>query len=112
MNLRKPLVLLFVLSSGGCNWLPYAVNNVFSTPVEKIGECVFRCRLKKIARTTLQKIQQKEPMKCSPACAKGFEDGFVDFVDRNGSGDPPAIPPQGYRRDVLRSPDGQMEIED
>jgi hypothetical protein len=110
MKVGKNLILLCFL--GGCNWLPYAVKNVYSTPEEKIQECMFRHRLQKIARTTFQRIQQEQPTNYSRAYAKGFEDGFVDFVDRNGSGDPPAIPPQCYQRDVVRSPEGQVEIED
>ena len=40
--------------------------------------------------------------------ARGFEDGFVDFLDAGGTGHPPPLPPRRYWRSKYQSPDGQL----
>jgi len=106
------VVLAFFLAQGGCNWFPYAVDNIFQTPAERVAECRFLKRIHSIAQKAWLEIQNGDPQAYSPDYAAGFECGFVEYVDRGGNGEPPAVPPQHYERGVLRSPEGQAKIED
>jgi hypothetical protein len=38
--------------------------------------------------------------------------GFVDYLDANGTGEPPAAPPKRYDRSRYETPAGQRAIED
>src|SRR5262249_15497427 len=81
-------------------------------PVDEITDCVFRDRLHERARATWHEIQAAEPAAYSKAYVQGFEAGFVDFIDRDGTGEPPAMPPPYLRRAVERSPAGQDAVKD
>ncbi|MDH3716619.1 MAG: hypothetical protein OES79_00735 [Planctomycetota bacterium] len=43
--------------------------------------------------------------------ARGFEDGFVDFLDAGGTGQPPPVPPRRYWRAKYQTADGQLAIQ-
>src|SRR5262245_10097781 len=103
------LFLVFVCLSG-CGYCKYALENVVSAPVDAIEECSFRCRLRRLARTHWEQACKAESRSYSSVYEKGFEDGFVEYVDRNGNGDPPAMPPPHLQRSVLRGPEGQEKI--
>ena len=53
------------------------------------------------------------PNECFSAYfADGFLDGFVDYLDNGGNGDPPATPPPSYRKNKYLTPEGYAAIED
>src|SRR5262245_8221944 len=112
MKFPLRIALLLLLASTGCSWVPYAIHNLAAAPVDEITECVFRDRLHERARTAWQEIQVHEPGPFSKAYVQGFEAGFVDFIDRDGTGGPPAMPPPYLRRAVVRSPAGQDAVND
>ena len=43
---------------------------------------------------------------------KGFKAGFIDYLDCNGNGQPPAAPPPHLRSSILRTPKQQQDIDD
>ncbi len=43
---------------------------------------------------------------------RGFFDGFKDFMDAGGSGDPPTLPPRSYWRIYYQNPEGHEAIQD
>jgi hypothetical protein len=112
MKLGRLLLLIFLVSPTGCSFIGYGVHNVISAPVEAIQECAFRHRLQNLARTAWQTIGCEEGHSYSKAYARGFEDGFVDYVDANGTGEPPGLPPACLRNGLLRSEAGQTDIDD
>src|ERR1019366_8895716 len=44
--------------------------------------------------------------------AKGFKDGFVDYLQFGGSGQPPYVPPKQYWGPRYRTPAGYQSMED
>ncbi|HVA49268.1 MAG TPA: hypothetical protein VNH11_23085 [Pirellulales bacterium] len=68
------------------------------------------CRL---AKETWSRIQQKKSMKrFSADYARGFRDGFTDFLDAGGPGQPPPLPPRRYWNDRYASPQGRQAVQD
>jgi hypothetical protein len=88
------------------------VKNVVGAPIEVVAECRLRHQLRKLADQAWQEVLAKCDKPFSPAYADGFRDGFVDTIDRNGSGEPHAVPPPRYRYPSLRTPQQQQEIMD
>lgn len=68
------------------------------------------CRLAKDAWST---IRQKKSMKrVSHDYAEGFREGFTDFLDAGGTGQPPPLPPRRYWNDRYASPRGRQAVQD
>lgn len=68
------------------------------------------CRLAKDAWST---IRQKKAMKrVSHDYARGFREGFTDFLDAGGTGQPPPLPPRRYWNDRYASPSGRQAVQD
>src|SRR5271154_6164621 len=95
--------LLLLLGSGGCSYIPQMAVNVFSAPVDTVNEYWFLCKLHKLARAALEKEEGLVGEKYCKAYAQGFEAGFVDYIDCNGGGVPPAIPPFYLQRAALHN---------
>jgi len=48
----------------------------------------------------------------SPDFELGFKEGFADFLDFGGSGEPPAIPPRRYWKNRYQTPLGSQAVQD
>lgn len=111
--LRLLLVGVPLLCMSGCTWLPWFGLNAVGTPLEVVESCCFDTtmylRAHKAWRDTVASCPDQ---RLSSAYGDGFCHGFVDYVKRGGSGEPPAIPPMCYRYPVLRTPAQQQAIED
>lgn len=111
MKLGRLMLLVVFLSSGGCSFFYYGAQTIVSDPYDALQECAFRMRMRRLAHLAWRNICKEDRKSYSAAYVKGFEDGFVDFVDANGNGEPPAIAPPHLRRQLLHSEAGQAEIE-
>jgi hypothetical protein len=115
MKFRPSRVLLplCVLLLSGCPFVKYAVRNMYIMPKNCCDTCVLRHRLRRLADEAWHEVVQADPGHgYSKAYAEGFKDGFVDYVEYDGNGEPPAAPPRRFRSPALRSPEGQQAIED
>ena len=111
--LRLLLVCLPPLCLGGCSYTPYLVRNLVAPPVDYVHNCRFQRELGRLADQAWREAASAHPdTTYSLAYMQGFHDGFVDYIDSNGSGEPHAVPPKHYRHPVLRTPQQQNEIED
>jgi hypothetical protein len=111
MKHRRLLLLLVLLHSAGCSFLYYGAENVVNDPYNAAQECAFRNRMRRFAREAWRDICKADGKCYSAAYVEGFEDGFVDFIDADGTGDPPGAAPAHLRRKLLHSETGQIEIE-
>lgn len=111
MKSGRKIILILVLNLAGCSYLEHSVQNLVSAPVDTLQECLFRMRIRRIARSAWRRICSKEGAVYSSQFARGFEDGFVDYVDRGGTGEA-ATPPVHLQREGLRSLAAQQAIEE
>ncbi len=111
--LRLLLVGAPLVCMSGCSWLPWLGRNLVGTPLEVVESCCFDAEMYLCAHKAWGEVAASCPDKqFSSAYQDGFCHGFVDYVRRGGSGEPPAMPPMCYRYPVLRTPEQQQAIDD
>lgn len=44
--------------------------------------------------------------------ARGFKDGYADYLTAGGSGDPPSLPPRCYWKAIYQTPEGKQATDD
>ena len=116
-------VILLFLTSAGCRH----ANVLFQTTVvEPLGYARFLeerrelIRFRQLAKCAL--VQEKARLRaeldnyaCEPFSADeecGFLDGFVDYLDAGGTGNPPPLPPRRYWRTEHENPNGYRAVQD
>lgn len=113
VGVRVLLLLMPMLS--GCNgstYLYYSLQNLVSAPVDYCDEWSFRWHVKQLAREAWRHVERDDATPHSAAYAQGFKKGFVDYVESNGTGDPPGAPPAHLQRAGYRTPDAHQDILD
>lgn len=43
---------------------------------------------------------------------RGYKDGFTDYLDFGGCGEPPPVPPRRYWKNAYQTPEGHQAIQD
>jgi hypothetical protein len=73
-----------------------------------------QCDLRKSAHAAWQCVREQHPRRAFTAeFHDGFLDGYVDYLDRGGSAQPPAVPPMKYVRNKRYfTPEGHCLIQD
>jgi hypothetical protein len=69
-------------------------------------------RYRRWAAEAWVRTQSDGPGPFSPAYACGFKEGFVDYLDAGGSGEPPPLPPRKYWSAGYETAAGQAAIRD
>jgi hypothetical protein len=110
MKLRHLIAMTLLAFAAGCSWVPYALNNMLETPTEVVERYALRCRFRRMAKDAWAECSKGQ--KYSRYYERGFKDGFVEFLDADGTGNPPAVPPWWYRQNRFLTPGGQLEVED
>jgi hypothetical protein len=86
--------------------------NTIQSPIRDFDEL----RFTKVTKIQAEKswIEYRDANgKCtSDAFHRGFVEGFVDYVQAGGTGEPPYLPPFRYRLTPFRTPEGIAAIED
>jgi hypothetical protein len=109
---QRPLfyLLLCVLPAGCSSYAPYAFHNLVEAPFDCFDKYCLRCQFRRMAEDAWAQISKGHNH--SRAYEDGFSTGFVEFLDGNGTGEPPGEPPWRYRRPCFLTPDGQVAIQD
>ena len=110
MKFRQLVSVTLCVFAAGCSWVPYALNNMVETPTEVVERCALRCRFRRMARDAWAECSKGHDY--SRYYARGFKEGFVEFLDADGTGEPPAVPPWWYRQNRFLTPAGQLDVED
>ncbi|MCI0684018.1 MAG: hypothetical protein L0Y71_18065, partial [Gemmataceae bacterium] len=97
-------------TQSGC-FFAYALHNLYQAPADCLDEHVLHCRLDKEAKKAWAAVHAQEPG-FSADYAAGFRAGFVDYLEYNSLGEPPAAPPYRYRRLCNLSPRKVQAIDD
>src|SRR4051812_39805327 len=103
--------LLLAALNTGCSFFVFARRNIVESPLKALDYCVERHRFLAWAEEAWKEIEAHEPGPKHPrdyVC--GFIDGYVDFLDREGNGEPPAAPPDRYQCSHYETPEGRAAI--
>ncbi len=110
---RLRLLLGLCLLQPGCSFFCYGVHNLIEAPVDARDEYLMQCRFTHLAEDSWQNV-----VLANPSCTysyhygRGYIAGYVDYLDANGTGEPPAAPPWIYRTAAFETPDGRRATED
>jgi hypothetical protein len=112
--MRRTLAFLVValgFLSPGCTVIENGVRVASTDLRDCVDDARERHRNRKLAEATWKPIAQADPCKYSPDHARGFVDGFSDYLFW-GKEEPPVVPPARYRGFSYQTPQGYQAIED
>jgi hypothetical protein len=90
-----------------------AARNLFQAPLDALDDKVVAHRNRELARAAWEDVRRHNPDAAYSAdYARGFQNGYADFLDGGGRVVPPAVPPWHYRRAKYQTPAGHRAIED
>ncbi|QVL31162.1 hypothetical protein KIH39_20275 [Telmatocola sphagniphila] len=100
-------------AASGCSLYQSGLYNLGNEPKMTWSSHHLTHDIQKQARITWGEYVQAHPGECfSRYFEDGFLDGYVDYLDNGGTGEPPAMPPQRYRKNKFMTPEGYSAIED
>jgi hypothetical protein len=110
---RLLCVLVLAGLNAGCSYLHFSVRNLVESPLKAVDECCAVRRFTGWAKDAWRHEQKANPEHhFSDDYARGFIDGYVDYLDAGGTGEPPALPPDCYQCSRYETPAGQAAILD
>ncbi len=103
------LFLFIILVPSGCSFYPYALDNFVRVPLEAYNNRAQKKDFRRLGEMAyLEHCQGNQ----SEFYARGFKEGFADYLYAGGSGEPPATPPWIYRTRHFDTPDGPNNLQD
>jgi hypothetical protein len=108
----KLLFLAGVSLCTGCTIFTTGTKNLIHEPINFIEaqHLSHACRHK--AKEAWLQFSAEHPEWCDGDDFRiGFLDGYADYLDNGGKGEPPAIPPQRYRKNKYLNPEGFQAID-
>jgi hypothetical protein len=120
--MRNDLFLLFaaacLAAAAGCSgrqsapagFEHIAGRNLTQEPIRWLDEQEFRKVAERHARAAW--AAQQVHGQVSGDYENGFVEGFVDYLDAGGNGEPPVVPPFRYRLTRFKTPEGHKATED
>src|SRR5262245_2804895 len=93
---RLFLALALGLPTGGCNLLQLGVRNLQLETIRCADDFRERCLYRKMGQEAWERCGQGAGLG-GDDYAEGFVDGYADYLDAGGSGEPPPMPPPRYR---------------
>jgi hypothetical protein len=108
------LACLCSLSLGCGNLAELIVHNVHNETHQDLDSCCLEpVRDCLAARATWHDVEKADPSHVYSAdYAQGFQDGYRDFIEEGGSGQPPPVPPPCYLDLRYQTPLGHAAVED
>ncbi|HMO36355.1 MAG TPA: hypothetical protein PKA06_09950, partial [Gemmatales bacterium] len=118
MRVRHLLLAAFLLGSllqTGCGLGKQLSTNLIFDPLkwDRYSDGIARhIRDKNLAEEAWDEICSRDGDVYSRHYRRGFFDGFQDYLDSGGTGDPPTLPPRSYWRIYYQTPEGYEAIQD
>jgi hypothetical protein len=120
MRVRRSSVLLAaglltVVAQTGCEPARALTTNLIINPLkwdyysDGVGRHI---RDSNLAEEAWDEICSRDGEIYSRHYRRGFHEGFRDYMDMGGTGDPPTLPPRSYWRVYYQSPEGYEAIQD
>jgi hypothetical protein len=109
-----PAVLGLSLIGIGCTFVPNIERNLIVEPARYCNDQKMFKRSRKAAEAAWNEVVVQYPEAEGYSCdyRDGFLEGFADYLDFGGHGEPPTVPPPRYRRVKYATPEGYRAIED
>ncbi len=99
----------------GCGLGKQVTENIVIHPLQwnRYSDSLARhCRDKSLAEEAWEEVCSRDGDVYSRHYRRGFFEGFNDFLDAGGTGDPPVLPPRNYWGVYFQNPEGHQAIED
>ena len=113
---RHGVLMALALAAGaaGCSsFLEATARNVTELPVQSCDELKLSWRDRRRAEEAWVQLQTGFPGQCwTKEYAEGFKDGYADYLDNGGNGEPPGTPPFRFRLRPYQTPDGLRAIDE
>lgn len=107
------LVCLSPFVGAGCGFASIIRKNVVYSPLYAVTEKLDHHRHVQLAHEAwMQMATRYTEFEFSCDYRSGFVDGFADYLDYGGIGEPPPIPPPGYRLSGYETPTGLALMEE
>jgi hypothetical protein len=107
------IVIGFSLGASGCSVVKYSAIDLTVPAGQVVNRWRNRCYERRAADAAWKQFEASCPGKQhSEGFCDGFKKGFVEYVDANGTGVPPGMPPPCYRNVPLETPAGRQIIAD
>lgn len=113
--MRVPWILSLVMLSSlgsGCSMYHQLCRVLRRTPCDQVDDCKTQAYHRQEADKAWAQFQSRCATPYSCDFEQGFKDGFFDFVQRDGTGMPPTMPPWRYRHLRDENPEGFAAIRD
>ncbi|HEV3385573.1 MAG TPA: hypothetical protein VG097_12220 [Gemmata sp.] len=99
-------------SSAPDSFVCQTLRNSVQSPIRDFDEVRFIKFARHQAEKAWSEYQNTTGQCCTDPYHKGFVEGFVDYVQAGGNGEPPYLPPFRYRLTPFRSTEGVSAVED
>ena len=113
---RHGWLMALALAAGatGCSsFLEATGRNFTELPIQSCDEIKLARRDRQRAEEAWAQVQTGFAGQCwTQDYAQGFKDGYADYLDNGGNGEPPAVAPFRYRLRPYQTPDGLRAIDE
>jgi hypothetical protein len=113
---RQALAVALLIGAAGCtgsSFLAVTARNVTEMPIQHCDQIRMEQTNRHRAERAWGDMVKGFPEQCwSKDYERGFKDGFADYLDNGGNGEPPATPPFCYRLWPYQTPQGLREIDE
>jgi hypothetical protein len=115
MRIRgTPAALGLCLFGMGCTFVPNIERNIIVEPARFCNDEKLFKRSRQQAAEAWNELLSQYPEAGEYSCHyhDGFVEGFADYLNFGGKGEPPNVPPPRYRRAKYATPEGYRAIEE
>ncbi|HXG09750.1 MAG TPA: hypothetical protein VNK04_08170 [Gemmataceae bacterium] len=100
-------------AAAGCGLVAHATRNLSHETHRAANEVCMRARNRKAADAAWDQVRQSSPgVPFSRDYARGFKDGFLDYLEAGGTGEPPPVPDKRYWGVHYQTVEGHQAMED
>lgn len=117
MRLRPFIVILGLSVLGtGCSMYESGIRTLICEPCKyptNVEDYLMRLRNRHLAKAVWKDLRKYNcEREFSKDYARGFTDGFADYLDAGGTGQPPPVPPRCYWKIQYQTPEGARAMDD
>lgn len=114
MPRMRPLILIALVAFGtGCSLYRNALRNAINEPTLTWEEHRYQHKARRMASEAWPRFRACQPgAKFSRDFESGYLDGYADYLEAGGAGEPPPFPPRRYMKTRYQTPSGMRAVAD